>query len=744
MFRLSHLFVPVTALFFALGARQADAQSYTSLVTSGSFSSISSSGSFISMTDTDDGYGSFTAPFAFNFFGTSVFSGDSLYVSSNGMLAIGAAQAAHSNTSIPTSGAPDNFIAPFWDDLTNVSGANYYTTQGSAGSYVLVVEWNNTGHYSYSSETASFQVRIYQATGNIELWYGPRTGGTSWSGSVGLEDTFGSVGATEFCTPNCTLSDFPSGTVVRYTPSATTGDSDLGVYYVDPVPSTVNEGDSYSLAWTVENYGLSSSTQTTIGIYAGFSPTVTASDYQLDVQTVSAISSGSYTTGYFNAYIPTGLSGTYYVAAIVDPSNAVGETNESNNTYSLGSVTVNGSSSGTIFVTTEGLPNATEGVFYSQQLTQTGASIASWDVQSGSLPPGLSLSTSGSISGTPSGSGTYNFTVRASESGKTPGTAFLSIDVIGGSGLRVTTTSLPSAIVGVPYTAQLTAAGGTAPYAFNIIQGKPEWMAITSAGAISGTPTETGSYSLMVSLFDAELQDATASLSLEVTQPTVLAISTSVPEVSTGREYSAAVITGGTPPYAVTVTSGALPAGLAISSSGFLSGVTSRTGSFTASIDVVDANTPPGIAQGSITVVVTELTGLRITIGEGLPVITNTDARVALSATGGTPPYTWALVQGVLQSGLSIDPEGFVVGRVDRSATSTVTLQVSDTEGASDQAVVYIKSSPYRPNNSGRTGGNRSEGCSCEETSGTRGSGATVLLALLFGAALVLKRGRVR
>jgi hypothetical protein len=743
MFRLSHILVPATTLLFSAVALPAGAQSYTSQLTSGTYSSISATGNLITLTDTDDGYGSFSSPFQFSFFGNTVFSGDALYVSSNGMLAIGAAQTAHSNTTIPTSGTPDNFIAPFWDDLTNLSGAVLYSTQGSSGSYVLVVEWFDTSHYSYTSETASFQVRIYQATGVIELWYGPRFGGSGWSGSVGVEGSTGTSGTSELCSSSCTLDNFPQGTIVRYTPGASSGDSDLVIYFVDPLPSSVNEGSSYSLSWGVENYGISTSGQTEIGIFAGLSPTVTASDFRLDSQIVSPISSGGYTSGFFNATVPVGLSGTYYIAAIVDPFNVVGETDEQNNRVDLGAVTVIGNSSGTIAVTTEFLPGATSGQFYNVQLTQTGASVPSWDVMSGTLPPGLSLSTSGSLSGTPSGAGSYNFVVRASESGKTPGTATLSIDVGGGVGLRVTNTSLPNAFTGVPYNVMLTADGGIPPYAFNIIQGKPDWMSINSQGAISGTPDAPGSHSLLISLFDAELRDATITLPFEVTAPTALAINSSLPEVLTGREYSAAVVSGGMPPYAVTVTSGALPVGLAISSSGFLTGLTSRMGSFTASIDVVDANTPPGVVQGSITVVVTEQTGLRITIGDGLAVITNTDARVPLIASGGTPPYTWSLVQGALQGGLSVDPEGYIVGRVDHTATATVTIGVSDSAGASDQAVVYVKSSPYRPNNSGRSGGTR-DGCSCEETSASRGSGASLLLALLFGVALVLKRARVR
>lgn len=64
-------------------------------------------------------------------------------------------------------------------------------------------------------------------------------------------------------------------------------------------------------------------------------------------------------------------------------------------------------------ITTAALPNGTAGTAYSQALAASGDTPIIWSLESGSLPTGLTLSSAGIISGTPTESGTFNFIVKA-------------------------------------------------------------------------------------------------------------------------------------------------------------------------------------------------------------------------------------------------------------------------------------------------------------------------------------------
>jgi Putative Ig domain len=81
-------------------------------------------------------------------------------------------------------------------------------------------------------------------------------------------------------------------------------------------------------------------------------------------------------------------------------------------------------------VTTSSLPPASQVQFYSESLaTSGGIGPYSWEITSGSLPPGFSLSSSGTITGTPTASGTFTFTVQVTDSASNVATKSLSIVV---------------------------------------------------------------------------------------------------------------------------------------------------------------------------------------------------------------------------------------------------------------------------------------------------------------------------
>jgi len=88
-----------------------------------------------------------------------------------------------------------------------------------------------------------------------------------------------------------------------------------------------------------------------------------------------------------------------------------------------------------LVISTTSLPNGYINITYSQTLAASGGSGSySWSLASGSLCPGLLLSTAGVISGTPTTAGTYTFTVKVSD-GISTATQSLSIIITSAIGI---------------------------------------------------------------------------------------------------------------------------------------------------------------------------------------------------------------------------------------------------------------------------------------------------------------------
>jgi hypothetical protein len=148
-------------------------------------------------------------------------------------------------------------------------------------------------------------------------------------------------------------------------------------------------------------------------------------------------------------------------------------------------------------ITTPSLPDGTVTIAYNKQVLATGGTGAlAWTVSVGSLPPLLSLNpTTGVISGTPNTEGTFNFTVKATDTLSLFDTRALSIVVNAAPPpLTITTTSLPTGTVGIPYNPTvlqtLQATGGTTPYTWSVTPVLPAPLTLdTSTGEITGTPS---------------------------------------------------------------------------------------------------------------------------------------------------------------------------------------------------------------------------------------------------------------
>ncbi len=707
--RSSTLLSTPLALTFGLVAfaatSPASAQSYTVQTGSLPFQSIAGTGTPIAVPVADDDYGTFTLPFAFQFFGQSVPAGTSLYVTTNGLLAIGSPDTAYNNVSIPSSATPNRFIAPFWDDQTFEYGATaHYLVSGNTA----VIEWTAVASLDFTTESVSYQVAIDSVSNSIAVSFGPRTGGTGWSGTVGLEDASGVNGASLPCSPSCTLSDVPNGQGVVFMPSANPPmQADLIPYLLSSVPSQVTAGMQVSFDYEVINDGAGPAGATSLALLASTSNPVTVNDLVVGAASVPGIQAAAAFSDTVSFTVPS-VPGRYYLALMADYDGVVSERNETNNLSQLGSIDIVPGGGNEITITTNSLRNGTVGEFYEVALTQVGASSPSWSILSGALPPGLTLDSNGYILGTPTAAMTASFTVECSDIELEPATKALTLTIDGSTtGIRLTQSSLPPATVGAAYSAQLEATGGTAPYAFQVISGAPSWLVVTGNGAVSGTPDAAGTSMMTVSIRDDLGDNAVVPLTIEAVAAGPLALVSSIPTAVVGRPYSAALVSGGRPPYTVTVD--AAPPGFAVdAASGLLSGTGTMVGAFTMNVSVSDSD--GGSASGAVSLTVDELQILEI-VSSDVTVRVNADNNVALMARGGVPPYTWQ-AQGALQPGLTFDAtRGAIVGRPTEVATATISVTITDADFAQATSAVIVRA---RFVTAAIDGGNRRGGCGCQ------------------------------
>ena len=155
------------------------------------------------------------------------------------------------------------------------------------------------------------------------------------------------------------------------------------------------------------------------------------------------------------------------------------------------------------------LPNPVAGQAYSQTLVASGGSGSyTYAITGGAVPAGLTLSGGGELSGTPTASGPYLFTVTATDTSAAPGPYTASRSYSGSvaaPSLTLPAGPLPAATLSQSYTASAGAAsGGTAPYSYVISAGSlPPGMSMAANGGISGTPSALGTYNFSVTVTDS-------------------------------------------------------------------------------------------------------------------------------------------------------------------------------------------------------------------------------------------------
>jgi len=334
---------------------------------------------------------------------------------------------------------------------------------------------------------------------------------------------------------------------------------------------------------------------------------------------------------------------------------------------------------GLVITTAPTLPGGTLGVAYSQGLAAAGGTQPyTWSVISGQLPSGVTLAGNGTLSGTPGSAGGFDFTAQVTDSNSASTTKLFHLQISGSLSITSPPT-LPGGAVGVAYSQTLTASGGTQPYTWSVTIGSLPGGLLLNAGtgAITGTPTATGTFNFTVQVADNASVKASQAFSIQISSVTITN-SPTLPSGAVGVAYSQTLTaSGGMAPYTWSITAGALPGGLQLSSGGGISGTPTATGTFVFTVQAADSAAVKATKQFSITVV----SGLTITNAPTLPAgVSGVSYSQSLAAVGGTTPYTWSIIAGSLPNGLSLNSSnGAITGTPSSNGNFNFTVQVSDT-----------------------------------------------------------------
>jgi uncharacterized repeat protein (TIGR03803 family) len=458
--------------------------------------------------------------------------------------------------------------------VQGTDGNLYGTTYegGANGVYGTVFEITPAGQLTTLHSFDYFDDGAYPQAGLVQATNGNFYGTTYWAGANGGGTIFEITPAGQlttlysFCSQtNCTDGEEPEAGLVQATNGNLYGTTWSGGTNFDGTVFAITLAGQLSTL-----YSFCSQPGCTDGVdpHAGL---IQATDGNLYGTTESG---GANDFGTVFEITPAGQLTTLYAFGLTGGARPGGGLLQANgNLY--GMTEIGGSrDGGTIFslplaqqgITLSGPTGAAQvGVAYASALTATGGVAPyTFSISIGALPPGLSLNSStGAITGTPTRTGTYNFTAQVVDSKGNTATASCSI-VVSPAAL---TLSGPTATaqVGIAYSSVLNAAGGVAPYTFSITGGAlpPGLTLNTSTGAITGTPTTVGTYNFTAQVVDSKGNTATASCSIVVTSagtnPTTTSLTlvpSNIPVGSVGPIVMTATVTpvsgGGTPSGSVT------------------------------------------------------------------------------------------------------------------------------------------------------------------------------------------------
>jgi hypothetical protein len=334
-------------------------------------------------------------------------------------------------------------------------------------------------------------------------------------------------------------------------------------------------------------------------------------------------------------------------------------------------------------ITTTTLGSLNQNAQTSQTLIASGTNPIIWSVSAGTLPAGLTISTEGNLYGSPTATGSYNFTVRALNAFGN-NTRQLTGTIGSAIGPTINTTALGTTTSGVSFSLTLSSTGST-PITYAVQSGSlPTGLTLNaSTGVISGTPTTVESYSFTIRATNsAGYDDQAFSGSVAGIAPTIT--TTAINPIYRAFSVSQTLSSSGSATITYAVQSGSLPNGLTLNTStGVISGTPTTAAAYTFTIR---ASNSYGTNDKTFTGSVLESTPN--IVETALQTMTATVAfSQTLTLSVGGPTITWSVATGTLPAGLSLNATtGTISGSPAGSGSYSFTIRASNGTAYDDQA----------------------------------------------------------